>query len=69
LPGRNLVWLANEAFPDRKLIVWLASMHAASNVESLTPRGSGDRPDYFSGVLTAGGEARKVLGDDIYVLS
>jgi erythromycin esterase len=67
--GRNLVWLANEAFPGRKLIVWLATMHASSNIETVTPRGSGDRPDYFSGVLTAGGEARKVLGDDIYVLS
>jgi erythromycin esterase len=67
--GRNLVWLANEAFPGRKLIVWLASMHAVANVETITPRGSGEPPDYFWGVLTAGGEARKVLGDDIYVIS
>jgi erythromycin esterase len=67
--GRNLVWLANEAFRGRKLIVWLASMHAVSNVETISPRGAGLRPDYFSGFLTAGGEARKVLGDDIYVLS
>jgi erythromycin esterase len=67
--GRNLVWLANEAFPGRKLIVWLASFHAVSNIETVTPLGSGARPDYFSGVLTAGGEARKELGDDIYAIS
>jgi erythromycin esterase len=67
--GRNLVWLANEAFPGRKLMVWLASRHAASNLETITPRLSGLRPDFFSGYLSAGGEARKVLGGDIYVIS
>jgi erythromycin esterase len=62
--GRNLVWLANEAFRGRKLIVWLASTHASSNIETVTSR-SRVRPDYFSSALMAGGEARKVLGDDI----
>jgi erythromycin esterase len=68
--GRNLVWLANEAFPGRKLIVWLASSHAVSNAETINPReAAGYPPDFFSGYLSAGGEARKVLGDDIYVIS
>jgi erythromycin esterase len=66
--GRNLVWLANEAFPGRKLIVWLASAHAVSNPGTIDPRGWLP-PNYLSGYLSAGGEARKVLGDDIYVLS
>jgi erythromycin esterase len=68
--GRNLVWLANEAFPGRKLIVWLASAHAVSNPETIDPRGvPGYPPDFFSGYMSAGGEARKVLGDDMYVIS
>jgi erythromycin esterase len=68
--GRNLVWLANEAFPGRKLIVWLASAHAVSNPETIDPRGvPGYPPDFYSGYLSAGGEARKVLGDDMYVIS
>jgi erythromycin esterase len=66
--GRNLEWLANEAFPGRKLIVWLASSHAVSNPETIDARGWLP-PDYLSGYLSAGGEARKVLGDDIYVIS
>jgi erythromycin esterase len=64
--GRNLAWLADEAFPGRKLMVWLASRHAAANLETITPRRSGLS---FSGYLSAGGEARKVLGDDVYVIS
>src|SRR5215469_7848319 len=27
----NLVWLARSAFPDRKIIVWAASMHLSRN--------------------------------------
>jgi erythromycin esterase len=64
--GRNLVWLANEAFPGRKLMVWLASRHAASNLHTITPT-LGEFS--FSGYLSAGGEARRVLGDDIYAIS
>jgi erythromycin esterase len=39
--ARNLIWLALERFPDRKLIVWSASIHGARAVpqeERATPR-------------------------------
>jgi erythromycin esterase len=64
--GRNLVWLAQEAFPDRKIVVWLATLHAAANlptVDVFPPMTAG-----YAGVVTAGQEARDELGDDLYVL-
>ena len=30
--GRNLIWLANKCYPDRKIIVWAATYHIMRNI-------------------------------------
>lgn len=52
--GENLVWLATEYFPDRRLIVWLDSGHAAHCLPFL----QGEVDEYRS----AGAVARAALG-------
>src|SRR5262249_15676325 len=33
--GKNLVWLARTAYPDRKIIVWAATFHVMRNQENV----------------------------------
>jgi erythromycin esterase len=35
--GRNLIWLAREWYPDKKIIVWAATFHNARNLRRLDP--------------------------------
>jgi erythromycin esterase len=72
--GRNLVWLARKRYPNRKLIVWAASMHnlrapASAELvnrfhrpESKTPRTQA----LYKETVTLGNEAWKQLGKEIY---
>jgi erythromycin esterase len=64
--SRNLVWLANQHFRGRKIIVWAASAHIARNLDALrapngAPRGGGE-------FETMGTQVHRVLGDDMYAL-
>lgn len=67
--AESLVWLANEYYPDRKLIVWAASSHLSSNERGIgmpTPQGG-----YVTSInpwLPMGDHVRKQLGDDYYVI-
>ena len=38
--GENLVWLANEWYPGRKIVVWAASIHIARNLATIDTRTS-----------------------------
>jgi erythromycin esterase len=64
--GATLVWLARERYPDRKLIVWAASMHGLRHHPRLRPVTSG--LDY-AGVRSAGHVAAESLGDELVVLA
>jgi erythromycin esterase len=64
--GETLVWLANERFRGRKIIVWAASMHAVRRAEGIV-RVNGEEP--YLGVRTAGCVASESLGKDLFVLS
>jgi erythromycin esterase len=63
--GENLVWLAQQRYPRRKLIVWAATMHAARNVDRIAT----NREDLdYEGVRTMGHGAGEKLGKDLYVV-
>lgn len=70
--GRNLAWLAEELYPDRKLIVWAATGHLLRNPERIRHARGGDaHPVYERGLgagSTLGHEAALELGDRLYVL-
>lgn len=63
--GANLVWLARERFPRRKIVVWCATMHSLRQPEILDASAHGF--DY-AGVAPMGRYASLALGDDLYVL-
>src|SRR5262249_10358485 len=35
--GNNLVWLARERYPQRKMVVWAASLHTIRNLHMMDP--------------------------------
>lgn len=63
--GENLVWLANEWYAGRKIIVWAASLHVARNVgsiDTLTPKFS---YDHF---VSMGQVVHEQLGKAVYTV-
>src|SRR5262249_22192556 len=66
--ARNLVWLAREAYPKRKLIVWAASFHLMRNPATVQPL-RGLPADYYRDVVTMGHEVWKALGRETYTLA
>jgi erythromycin esterase len=64
--AKNLVWLAQTAYPDRKLIVWAASAHLARNIESVRPQSNFIPSNFYQGSVTMGHDAAKVIGDNLY---
>jgi erythromycin esterase len=61
--GRNLVWLANERYAGRRLIVWLATIHAARNIGDV----QSDDVDYTH-VVPTGHHVWQALGREMYTL-
>ncbi|MEM9379918.1 MAG: erythromycin esterase family protein [Planctomycetota bacterium] len=63
--GETLVWLANERYRGRKLVVWLASMHALRDHPSLpSPPGAS-----YAKVTSAGHVLCEAIGDDAFVVA
>ncbi|RNC82658.1 MAG: hypothetical protein ED559_13045 [Phycisphaera sp.] len=61
--GDNIVFLANEVYPDRKLIVWAATFHGIYDLPSIHY----DRdPDLYDVMYAAGMTAHRELGEDLY---
>lgn len=63
--GDNLVWLANEHYRGRKIIVWAASRHLAHDIPRVEPP---EKPDIYAEYKTMGDTVHKALGDDVYTL-
>ncbi len=63
--AKNLIWLAREAYPQRKIIVWAASFHLARNPASIQ-FATGVSP--YKGTTTMGDDVWKELGDKTYTL-
>jgi erythromycin esterase len=64
--GENLIWLANERYKGRKLVVWAATMHAVHDVQAIRPK---EMPDIYKGGVTAGTVAKGALGDALYTIA
>jgi erythromycin esterase len=64
--GRNLVWLANVFYPNRKIIVWAASSHIGRDMVQLqTPAGVNL---YALWNVHMGAEAYRTLGAQMYAI-
>jgi erythromycin esterase len=61
--GENLAWLANERYPDRKIIVWAASFHLMRHAHAIETHDP--RLDY-SATVTMGQVAHDLLGNDYF---
>ena len=66
--GENLVWLATEKYPDRKLIVWAATFHNARNLGTIET-GDAKLDRLYDGVTPMGEVAYKALGDAVYSIA
>jgi erythromycin esterase len=64
--AENLVWLANEHYRGRKVIVWAASLHIARGVDGL--RGPAGTPAFGSGWVPMGEQVHRVLGSQMYAV-
>ncbi|MBI3862132.1 MAG: erythromycin esterase family protein [Planctomycetia bacterium] len=76
--ARNLVWLSRSAYPNRKIIVWAASMHLMRNPATVKMLAIGEdgRPispresrTIYDKTVTLGHAAWQELGDDIYSIT
>ena len=61
--GQNLVWLANERYKGKKIIVWAATFHIARNLPSVDTRMATMN---YNGLLTMGEVAWRSLGPRMY---
>ncbi|MEM8757384.1 MAG: erythromycin esterase family protein [Planctomycetota bacterium] len=61
--GDNLVFLADEVYPDRKLIVWAATFHGIYDLRSITVPW---RAGMYDTMFAAGKTAHERLGGELY---
>ena len=59
--AKNLIWLAREKYPNRKIILWAASMHLQRNQKDVAP--------HYKNTTTLGNDAYKVLGPEVYSIA
>jgi erythromycin esterase-like protein len=64
--GENLVWLANERYKGRRIIVWAAAFHTLHNPSAIKLDSGGFS---YEGVVTMGQVAHKSLNDAIYTIA
>lgn len=65
--GKNLLWLANERYPDRKIIVWGATFHNARNLGTIETSDA-KHARLYRGTAPMGEVAWKELGKELYSL-
>lgn len=63
--GDNLVWLADEYFAGRKIIVWAATRHAVHRQKEIV---FPDAPGIYDNMDSMGETAHAKLGDDLYTI-
>lgn len=65
--GDNLLWLSEEFYPDKKIVLWAANIHDARNMDGVV---APEDPDFsFADYETIGKVAGESIGDDLYVIS
>lgn len=63
--GENIVWLAEQWYPGRKLIVWAASLHVAHNPPAVDPQ---TEEFSYQGYTNMGSVVREKLRRDVYTI-
>ncbi len=66
LMGENVVWLANEHFRGRKLIVWAANLHLAHSLSTVEVGHDGGAT--YASLVTLGDQVHRALGDGAYTI-
>jgi erythromycin esterase len=67
--AENLVWLAKQRYPDRKIIVWVASFHIMRNSPSIEIIDVKQRPGLsYKGLVTMGHTVYERIGDEAYTI-
>ncbi|MEO1583304.1 MAG: erythromycin esterase family protein [Planctomycetota bacterium] len=61
--GDNLVFLTNEVYPDRKMIVWAATFHGIYDLPAIR---YDKAPGMYDTMFAAGMTAHRELDDDLY---
>ncbi len=64
--AENMLWLARERYPDRKIIVWAASMHLVRHHSEINTQ---SKDLDYTGTRSMGDRVCEVLGDEVYVIS
>lgn len=64
--SRNLLWLANEQYRGRKIIVWAHTAHISRNLTAL--RNMSGVQQGVTGLRRMGEQVHAVLGDEMYAL-
>ena len=62
----NLLWLANEFYPGKKLIVWAASFHAMREPEAID---TGQANLDYRGLVTMGHAVHAKVGQELYSIA
>ncbi len=65
LMSENLIWLANQRYPDRKIIVWAASFHIARRLDEIVD--SGPSVNYRD-IVPMGHAVNSRLGDKVFTV-
>jgi hypothetical protein len=66
--ARNLVWLAREAYPNHKIVVWAASAHVMRSASTIRPVNAQIPADFYRDVVTMGDGVWKELAGATYTL-
>lgn len=64
--AENLLWLADEYYPGRKIIVWAASFHLLRNAPGVVPV---DRPPIYEKTVSMGHTVAEKLGRQVYSIA
>ena len=65
--GHNLIWLASERYPDRKIIVWAATFHNARNLDQIETADP-ELQEVYDQISVMGDVVWEALGDQVYSL-
>jgi erythromycin esterase-like protein len=63
--AENLAWLLTDRYKDRKVIAWMATMHAVHDIQEIHFLGG---PDIYKDVINCGSAARGTIGDMTYTI-
>lgn len=65
--GYNLIWLANEQYPNRKIIVWAATFHNARNLDQIETADP-ELQEVYDQISVMGDIVWEALSDQVYSL-